>query len=110
MKEYYVICYYNSQENRYFTDLNLYPSEEEARKHVKKDVYSMIERREYDNNDLLSQIFNVFCNITNCEKCCYSVNCYDPFYKMEFEAKSEQQKLEICATMARQYDEGTYEQ
>ena len=33
MKEYYVICYYDS-ENGYSTDPIFYPSEEEARKHV----------------------------------------------------------------------------
>ena len=34
MKEYYVICYYDSQNNYYSTDPIFYPSEEEARKHV----------------------------------------------------------------------------
>lgn len=107
MKEYYVICYYDPQDG-YSNDPNLYPSEEEARKHVKKDAYSMIECRKYDNNDLFAQIFNAFCNNTNCNNCCYHDDCYAKSLidRMEFDTKSEQQKLEICATMARQYDRG----
>ena len=106
MKEYYVIHYYDST-NGYTTDPVLYPSEEEARKHVKKDVYAMIKCGKYNNEDLLTQIFNAFCNNTNCENCCYHNDCYtkNPFDSMRFETESEQQKHEICATMARQYDE-----
>lgn len=106
MKEYYVIYYHNPDgEDRYTTDPVLYPSEEEARRHIKKDVYAMIECWKYNNEDLLTQIFNAFCNDTNCENCCYYNDCYtkNPFDRMRFETESEQQKLEICATMARQH-------
>ena len=105
MKEYYVIHYYDPA-NGYTTDPVIYPSEEEARKHVKKDVYAMIECRKYNNEDLFTQIFNAFCNNTDCENCCYHNDCYtkNPFDSMRFAEESEQQKLEICATMARQYD------
>lgn len=107
MKEYYVIHYHNPDgEDKYTTDPVLYPSEEEVRRHVKKDVYAMIECRKYNNEDLLTQIFNAFCNNTNCENCCYYNDCYTKNLSdsMKFEAENEQQKLEICATMARQYD------
>lgn len=107
MKEYYVICYYDPQ-NGYSTDPIFYPSEEEARKHARKDVYSMIKCQEYGNEDLLLQIFKTLCHNTDCKKCCYYDNCFakNPWI---FGAENEQQKLKICATLARQFEEGKYE-
>ena len=47
MKEYFIIRYHNPNgENRYFTDPTFYPTEADARAHIKKDVYAMIERHE----------------------------------------------------------------
>lgn len=46
MKEYFIIRYHNPNgENRYFTDPTRYPTEADARAHIKKDVYAMIERQ-----------------------------------------------------------------
>lgn len=107
MKEYFIIRYHNPDgENRYFTDPTFYSTEADARAHIKKDVYAMIERHEYSNSDLLKEIFDAFCNNTDCEKChfqndCYCVNPYDP--------TDEQKQLEVCATMARQFEEARYE-
>lgn len=110
MKNCYVICYYDP-ESGCFNDPNFYPSEEEARRHVNKELYSMIECRDYSNEDLLSQIFETFCDHTDCKKCCYYVHCFakNPVDQMKFEAESEQDKLKICATMARQFGAGKYE-
>lgn len=110
MKEYYLIHYYDPMDG-YSTDPTFYSSEEEARKHVKKDVFAMIECRKYSNEDLLTQIFSAFCNNRNCENCCYYKDCYaeNPSDDMKFETKSEQEKLEICAIMARQFEEPRYE-
>lgn len=111
MKSYYVICYYDP-ENGYSNDPNFYPSEEEARRHINKDVYSMIECRDYSNEDLFSQIFETFCDHTDCKKYCFYVNCFtkNPSNKMMFETESEQDKLKICATMARQFGERKYDE
>lgn len=106
MKEYYLIRYYDPMDG-YSTDPTFYSSEEEARKHVKKDVFAMIGCRKYSNEDLLTQIFSAFCYNTNCENCCYYNDC--PSSDMEFETKSEQEKLEICAIMARQFEGARYE-
>lgn len=90
MKEYFVIHYHNPDgENRYFTDPTFYPTEADARAHIKKDVYAMIERYEYSNSDLLKEIFNAFCTNTDCEKChfydnCYRGNRYAGFYSLYF--------------------------
>ena len=107
MKEYFIIRYHNPNgENRYFTDPTFYPTEADARAHIKKDVYAMIERHEYSNSGLLKEIFNAFCNNTDCEKChfqndCYCGNPYDP--------NDEQKQLEACATMALQFEKARYE-
>ncbi len=97
MKEYYIIHYYDPTDG-YSTDPILYLSEEEARKNVKKDVFAKIECWKYNNKDLLVQIFEAFCNNTNCNNCCYHDDCYtkNPFDSMDFETKSEQVKLEIA--------------
>lgn len=107
MKEYFIIHYYNPDgENRYFTDPTFYPTEADARAHIKKDVYAMIERYEYSNSDLLKEIFNAFCTNTDCEKCHLRDDyyCFNPFDTMD-----EQKQLEVCATMARQFEEARYE-
>lgn len=107
MKEYFIIRYHNpNEENRYFTDPTFYPTEADARAHIKKDVYAMIERHKYSNSGLLKEIFNAFCNNTDCEKChfqndCYCANPYDP--------EDEQKQLEACATMALQFEKARYE-
>ena len=107
MKEYFIIRYHNPDgENRYFTDPTFYPTEADARAHIKKDVYAMIERHEYSNSGLLKEIFDAFCNNTDCEKChfqndCYCANPYDP--------TDEQKQLEVCAMMARQFKKARYE-
>ena len=107
MKECFIIHYHNPDgENRYFTDPTFYPTEADARAHLKKDIYAMIKRHEYSNSGLLKEIFDAFCNNTDCEKChfqndCYCVNPYDP--------TDEQKQLEVCATMARQSEEARYE-
>lgn len=110
MKEYYRIHYYDPMDG-YSTDPILYSSEEEAHKHVKKDVFAMIECWKHNNEDLLTQIFEAFCNNTNCKNCCYHNDCYteNPFDRMMFETENEQVKLEICATMARQFSEVKHE-
>lgn len=113
MNEYYIIHYYNpNEEVHYSTDPNFYPSEEDARAHIKKGVYSMIECRKFSNSDLLGQIFGAFCNSIECKKCHYHDACYceNPYDRMVFEKSlSEQKMLEVCATMARQFDDAKYE-
>lgn len=113
MKEYYVIHYYDPKEEvKYSTDPTLYPTEADARAHVKKDVYSMIDCRKYSNSDLLGQIFEAFCDNTTCKKCHYYSDCYcgNPYDAMSFGALDEQKQLEVCATMARQFEEAEYEE
>ena len=112
MKEYFIIHYHNPDgENRYFTDPTFYSTEADARAHIKKDVYAMIERYEYSNSDLLKEIFNAFCTNTDCEKCHFYDYCYcdNPYDLMDFDTLNEQKQLEICATMARQFEEARYE-
>ena len=112
MKEYFIIHYYNPNgENRYFTDPTFYPTEADARAHIKKDAYAMIKCYKYSNSDLLKGIFNVFCDNTDCKKCRFHGDCYcdNPYDQMDFKALDEQKRLEVCATMARQFVEGTYE-
>lgn len=41
MKEYYLIHYYDPMDG-YSTDPTFYSSEEEAREHIKKDVFAMV--------------------------------------------------------------------
>lgn len=109
MKECFIIRYHNPDgENRYFTDPTFYSTEADARAHIKKDVYAMIERHEYSNSDLLKEIFNAFCNNTDCEKCHF----YDRgnlYHEIDFDTLDEQKQLEVCATMARQFEEARYE-
>lgn len=110
MKKYFIIHYHNPDgENRYFTDPTLYPTEADARAHIKKDVYAMIERYEYSNSDLLKEIFNAFCNNTDCEKCHFQDHCGDPYDLTVFDTLNEQKQLEVCATMARQFEEARNE-
>lgn len=110
MKEYFIIHYHNPDgENRYFTDPTFYPTEADARAHIKKDVYAMIERYEYSNSNLLKEIFTAFCNNTDCEKCHFQDDCYNPYDQVEFDTLNEQKQLEVCATMARQFEEARYE-
>lgn len=109
MKKYFIIRYHNPDgENRYFTDPTLYPTEADARAHIKKDVYAMIERYEYSNSDLLKEIFNAFCNNTDCEKCHFQDYCGNPYDQMDFDTLDEQKQFEVCATMARQFEEARY--
>jgi len=113
MKEYYIIHYHNPDgEVRYLTDPTFYPTEADARAHIKKDVYAMIERREYSNSDLFNEIFGALCNRTDCQKCRFHNDCYcgNPYDAMIFEALSEQKQLEVCATMARQLDDAEYDE
>lgn len=112
MKEYFIIHYHNPDgENRYFTDPTFYPTEADARAHIKKDVYAMIERCEYSNSDLLKEIFNAFCTNTDCEKCHFYDDCYrgNRYHEIDFDTLDEQKQLEVCATMARQFEEARYE-
>ena len=107
MKEHFIIHYHNPNgENRYFTDPTFYSTEADARAHIKKDVYAMIERHEYSNSGLLKEIFDAFCNNTDCEKCHFQNDCYrdNPYNPTD-----EQKQLEVCATMARQFEEARYE-
>lgn len=105
-KNYYIIHYYDPdlEENKFFEDPNLYSSEEEAMKHVKKDIYSQIEEFPYSNTSLFSMIFKALCAPSDCYTCSYRGKCYikDSSNKM-FEDLSEQEQLEICASLARQY-------
>lgn len=112
MKEYYIIHYHDPDgEIRYITDPTFYPTEADARAHIRKDVYSMVECRKYSNSDLLNEIFGAFCNNTDCEKCRFHADCFcgNPFDVMIFETLDEQKQLEVCATMARQFEEVKYE-
>lgn len=112
MKEYFIIHYHNPDgENRYFTDPTLYATEADVRAHIKRDIYAMIERYECSNSDLLKEIFKVFCNNTDCEKCSFQDDCYcgSPYDRMDFDTLNEQKQLEICATMARQFEEARHE-
>ena len=112
MKEYFIIRYHNPNgENRYFTDPTFYPTEADARAHIKKDVYAMIERHEYSNSGLLKEIFDAFCNNTDCEKCHFLNDCYcaNPYYEMDFDTLDEQKQLEVCATMAHHFEKAKYE-
>ena len=67
----------------------------------------MVERRVFSNSDLLQQIFGALCNRTNCKKCPIAPNCYcaNPFDTFVFEELDEQTQLEVCATMARNWEE-----
>lgn len=107
MKEYFIIRYHNPNgENRYFTDPIFYPTEADARAHIKKDVYAMIERHEYSNSDLLKEIFDAFCNNIDCEKCPFQDDCY---YGNPYAPVDEQKQLEACAMMAHQFEKARYE-
>lgn len=110
MKEYYLIHYYDPMDG-YSTDPTFYSSEEEARKHVKKDVFAMISCRKYSNSNLLKEIFNAFCTNTDCEKCHFYDDCYrgNRYHEMDFDTLNEQKQLEVCATMAHQFEEARYE-
>lgn len=112
MKEYFIIHYHNPNgENRYFTDPTFYSSEEEAREHIKKDVFAMVKHYKYSNSDLLKEIFNAFCSNTDCEKCHFYGDCYrgNRYYEMDFDTLDEQKQLEVCATMAHHFEEARYE-
>lgn len=65
----------------------------------------------FAEEDLLTQIFEVLCYNTDCEKCQYLNTCYSKssLEGLAFETKSEQEKLKICAAMERQFDKVKYE-
>lgn len=113
MKEYYVIHYHDPDGKiRYATDPALYSTEADARAHIKKNVYAMVECRKYSNSDLFNEIFGMLCNNTDCKKCHFQSDCYrgNPYDRMIFETLDEQKQLEMCATMARQFEEAKYEE
>lgn len=102
-KEYYTVRYYDPdiRGKKTFSDPNLYLSEKEAQNNRRNDAYSRIECSFYSNADLLFMIFKTLCEHSDCYTCSYLGKCY--LKDEKFKDLTEQEQLELCASIARQY-------